>query len=140
VIGGFMVGIAGALATFALFPELWPSLRFLIGWTIISHIFITGYNAATLGFFMTLSNPAVGATNFAIYMAATNLTYSFTSRAGGWLADRYGIAITFGVAAAVQLVSIALLPFCNPDVAEERFRKRDSREVPLPEVGRAPGA
>lgn len=140
VIGGFMAGIAASLAVFALFPHLWPSLRFLIAWTVVIQIAITAYNAATLGFFMTLSNPAVGATNFAIYMAATNLTYSFTSSAGGWLADRYGVAVTFGVAAVVQLVSIALLPLCDPAVAEERFRKRDGREVPLPEVGRAPGA
>jgi PAT family beta-lactamase induction signal transducer AmpG len=140
VIAVFMVGIAASQAAFAMFPHLWPSLRFLIAYTVASQIFITAYSSATLGFFMTLSNPAVGATHFAIYMAATNLTYSITARTGGWLADRYGLAATFAIAAAIQLVTVVILPFCDPRIAEERFRRSGSRPIPLPETGGAPGA
>jgi len=140
VIAAFLALIAAALAAFALLPQHWTSLRFLTAWIVILQISITGYSAATLGFFMTLSNPVVGATHFALYMAATNLTYRITAEAGGWLADKYGVAALFGIAAAIQLVSIGILPFCDPRIAEERFRRRASRVIPLPEVGGAPGA
>jgi PAT family beta-lactamase induction signal transducer AmpG len=140
VIAVFMVLIAAALAVFALVPQHWASLRFLTVWIVVFQMAVTGYSAAALGFFMTLSNPVVGATNFALYMAATNLAYRITAEAGGFLADKYGVAAMFGIAAVIQLVSIAILPFCDPRIAEERFRRSASREIPLPEVGGAPGA
>ncbi|MCK6588898.1 MAG: MFS transporter [Polyangiaceae bacterium] len=140
VIAVFMTLIAAAMAVFALVPQHWSSLRFLTVWVVVFQMSITAYSAATLGFFMTLSNPVVGATNFALYMAATNLTYRFTAEAGGFLADKYGIAAVYGIAAAIQLGTIALLPLCDPRVAEERFRRSVSREIPLPEVGGSPGA
>jgi predicted MFS family arabinose efflux permease len=112
----------------------------LTAWIVVFQMAVTGYSAAALGFFMTLSNPVVGATNFALYMAATNLAYRITAEAGGFLADKYGVAAMFGIAAVIQLVSIAILPFCDPRIAEERFRRSASREIPLPEVGGAPGA
>lgn len=140
VIAVYMALIAATLGIFALLPQYWPSVRFLVVWIVAWHLAVTGYSAATLGFFMTLSNPVVGATNFAMYMAATNLTYGVTATAGGWLADRYGIAGVFGVAAVIQLVTIALLPLCDPRIADARFRRSASREIPLPETGGAPGA
>jgi PAT family beta-lactamase induction signal transducer AmpG len=140
VTGAFMALIAVALAVFALLPQHWSSKPFLIAWVAFYQIAVTGYNTATLGFFMRLSNPVVGATNFALYMAATNLAYRITAEAGGWLADQRGVVTVFGVAAAIQLVTIGLLPLCDPRVAEERFRKSMSLKSPLPEVGGAPGA
>jgi PAT family beta-lactamase induction signal transducer AmpG len=140
VIAFSMLGIAASLCAFGLLPHLWPSMTFLIGFTIVLQLFIVGYNAATLGFFMRMSNPLIGATQFAIFMAATNLTYSLTSTAGGKLADRFGLPTTFLIAAVIQLVTIGLLPFCDPRVAEARFRTKGQQPIPLPEVAKAPGA
>lgn len=140
VIGGFMIGIAAVHAVFALTPGLWPSFSFVVGWTIAQNVFIYGYSAASLGFFMTLSNPAVGATQFSVYMASVNLTYAWTKPLGGWLADTWGVPVSFLIAAAVQVVTIGLLPFCDHRVAEARFRVPADREVPLPEAARAPGS
>lgn len=140
VIGCVMAGIAATLGLFALLPHLWPSMTFLIGWTIASQLLITGYSAATLGFFMRMSDPLVGATQFTIFMAMTNLTYSFSAPGGGVIADRFGLPATYGIAAVVQLVAISLLFFADPRVAEARFRAHKGRAVPLPEVARAPGA
>lgn len=122
VMGGFMLLIAACLAVFASAQGLWPSYGFLVGYVLLRTFAVNAYNAASLGFFMTLSNPAVGATQFAVFMAATNLTYSWTSPAGGLLADRWGVAAAFAVAALIQVVTILLLPLCDPRTAEARFR------------------
>lgn len=121
-IGAYMVGIALSLAWFAAVPSLWPSFEFVVVYTIVSTSFINAYNAATLGYFMALSNPTVGATQFAIYMAATNLCYVVANPLGGWLADNGGYALGYWVAAAVQLLTVGLLPFCNHREAAQQLR------------------
>ncbi len=60
-------------------------------------------------------------------MAATNLTYAWTSPVGGRLADRYGVAATFAVGAIVQLLMIGLLFLVDPKKAEPSFRKKSAR-------------
>jgi PAT family beta-lactamase induction signal transducer AmpG len=132
VIAGSLVAISVALASFAALKGLWPSFTFLVVWTIAVQVAIMAYGAAALGFFMSLSNPAVGATQFALFMAATNLTYSWASPAGGYLADRWGLPATFAIAAVVQLLAIGLLPLCDPRQAALRFRSSTERDVPVP--------
>ncbi len=122
----FMAGLALSLAIFAATRPWWSSMVLLVAFTILSSISQYAYNAASLGFFMTLSNPLAGATQFAVYMAATNFTYSLTAKAGGWMADNWGVPRTFAIAAVIQLVTIAFLPFCDPSVAEARFRRSNT--------------
>lgn len=124
VMGACMLLIGLLLALWAGTRGHWASMPFLTAWIAASALFTGAYNAASLGFFMTLSNPRVGATQFAVFMAATNLTYSWTSPTGGFLADRFGLIAAFAVAAAVQIAAIALLPLCNPKLAEARFRSQ----------------
>jgi PAT family beta-lactamase induction signal transducer AmpG len=121
--GTFIVGLGLTLLVFAATPSLWPSMSFQIGWTIGFSLCQYAFTAASLGFFMTLSNPAVGATQFAVFMACTNLTYGWTAKAGGWLADNVGIAQTFAIAGVVQIASVLILPFCDQRGAEARFRR-----------------
>jgi PAT family beta-lactamase induction signal transducer AmpG len=120
--GTFMAGLAISLAVFAAAKSWWASLTFLAAFQVMSSLCQYAYGAASLGFFMTLSNPAVGATQFAVYMAGTNLTYAWTAKLGGHLTDTLGIAQTFAIAAAIQLAAILLLPLCNQRTAEARFR------------------
>jgi predicted MFS family arabinose efflux permease len=70
---------------------------------------------------MSIANPAIGATQFAMYMAATNLTYSWTSPYGGRIADADGYAAMFLVAAAIQVCAIAVLPIASPKGAREHY-------------------
>jgi PAT family beta-lactamase induction signal transducer AmpG len=121
--GVCLVGIGASLAVFAASKSLWPSMTFLFTYTIVSSLFQYAYNAASLGFFMSISNPAIGATQFSLYMAAANVTYSWTARAGGWMGEHLGVAQTFAIAAVIQVASVALLPFCNPRDADARFRR-----------------
>ena len=95
-------------------------MTFLIAFTVLSTVCQYAYNAS-LGFFMTLSIP-VGGTQFAVHMAATNLTYSRTAKAGGWLANTVGVAQIFALAMAIQIATVALIPLCNPATPEARFR------------------
>jgi PAT family beta-lactamase induction signal transducer AmpG len=118
----FMVGIAVTLAAFGALPAAWPSFGFLVGFSICQNLVIYAFNASTLGFFMTLSNPAIGATQFTVFMAMTNLCYAMTAPLGGRIADSVGFVPLFFVAAGVQLAAIALLPFCDAADAERRFR------------------
>ena len=122
VMGANMAIIAAALFVFAAAQRLWPSFAFLSTWLFVEKFAEGAYSAAFLAFSMTLSNPAIGATQFAIYMATTNLTYMWTSALGGRIADGWGIVATFAIAGLIQLVTIGLLPFCDPRVAEARFR------------------
>lgn len=122
VMGGFMLLIGVTLGVWALGRGHWHSMTFLTTWVAAEALFVGAYNAASLGFFMAISNPKVGATQFAVFMAASNLTYSWTSPSGGWLTDRWGAVTTFAIAAVVQIVMIVLLPPCKPEDAAERFR------------------
>jgi MFS transporter, PAT family, beta-lactamase induction signal transducer AmpG len=108
-IAGFMVGIAACMATWGIATELWAFRPFVFGWTVAFHGCIYAYNAASLGMYMSLSNPRISATHFAIFMASTNLTYAWTAPLGGQIADAHGVAPLFVVAAVLQLVTIVLL-------------------------------
>ena len=120
-----MVGIALMLGAFAAGKTWWPSMGFLIGWTIAYNVCVYGFNVASLSFYTSLSNPAIGATQFACYMAATNLCYAYAAPLGGHLADSYGFVALFTVAAGLQLLMIGLLPWCDPARAEARFRAKE---------------
>jgi MFS transporter, PAT family, beta-lactamase induction signal transducer AmpG len=109
VMGVAMAIIAAALLGFGLASPLWPSWPFLAVYTMVFVGAVNAYSAASLGAFMSLCDPRVGATHFAVYMAATNLTYSWTAPFGGSVADRWGYPALFLVAAGIQLVTIALL-------------------------------
>ena len=108
IMGGSMLVIGLVMAAFASLQGLWPHYGFLVAYQATVQLAFCTYSAAALGFFMTLSNPALGATHFTAYMAMTNLCYAFTARYGGWLADHLGYARAILIAAGVQLGSILL--------------------------------
>jgi PAT family beta-lactamase induction signal transducer AmpG len=110
------------LVAFAGARGIWPQFVFVAAWSVPMTFALHAYGSASLGMFMGLSNPAIGATQFAAYMAAVNLTYAWTHPVGGRLADALGPAVTFAVAGAAQLASLALIPFVDPARAEARFR------------------
>jgi PAT family beta-lactamase induction signal transducer AmpG len=115
------LGMGALLVLFGATSAWWSSFAYVIAWSAVYNLFNYTYQSAALGFFMTLSNPAIGATHFALYMATTNLCYSATSRLGGWLADHAGYGNAYFIAAVIQVAFIALLPLCNLAQAEERF-------------------
>ena len=128
-VGACMGFIGAALMVFALTEAWWPSFTFLVAWTIGHTFMVNGYNTGTLGLYMGLSNPRIGATHFAVYMAATNLTYSWASPLGGVLADRLGYSALFLIAAVVQVASIVLIAKLDVARAARHYRADEPDEL-----------
>ena len=120
-IGLFMGAVGGMLLIWGLTEPQWGWFTWLIVWTALFQGLVNGYNAGSLGLFMTVSNPRIGATHFAVYMAATNLTYAWTAPVGGMIADRFGFSVLFMVAGALQLLTIVLLLPIDLDAARARW-------------------
>jgi len=120
-IGLIMGGVAAFLVLWGGTEAQWDWFVWLMVWTGLFQGLVNAYNAASLGMYMTVSNPRIGATHFAVYMAATNLTYAWTAPLGGWIADRLGFPALFAIAGGVQLVSVALLWPIDLDAARARF-------------------
>lgn len=125
VIAGSMVCMGTSMAVFAAAPGMRASFAFLVGISTVGQFCGGAYNAALTGFLMRLSNPAIGATQISIYMAAINLSSAWATPLGGRIADTYGVSAVFAVAAVAQIVFVGLLPLCNPRAAEARFGKTE---------------
>lgn len=117
-----MAFLAASLAGFAWAEPLWASFAFVAVFTGVSTAIFNAYNAATFGVFMALADPRIGATHFAIYMAATNLTYAWTSPLGGVLADRGGYPALFLTGALGLLAAIPLVRPLDPGAVVGRYR------------------
>jgi PAT family beta-lactamase induction signal transducer AmpG len=120
-----MVGIGAVLALWAGTEAHWGVWLWLLAFTALLGMAINAYQAANLGLFMQVSNPRVGATHFAIYMAATNLTYSFTAPLGGIIADRMGFVALFGIGAVLQVLAVVLLLPIDAERAKAHFAHLD---------------
>jgi PAT family beta-lactamase induction signal transducer AmpG len=122
------LAMAALLALFGATFAQWASLSYVFGWDLVYYPVNYLYQAVSLGLFMTLANPRIGATHFALYMATTNLCYSTGIWLSGQLAESVGYAGTYYFAATVQALSVLLLPLCNEKDAERRFRAANAGE------------
>ena len=116
-----MVGLSALLVAWAGTESSWGNFTWLIIWTALFQALLNAFSAATLGLYMGISNPRIGATHFAIYMAATNLTYAWTAPVGGLIADNYGFSSLFAVAAMLQLLMVVVLVPIDLDAARRVF-------------------
>lgn len=120
-----MLVLGAILATWASFPGMWSSWVFVVCWSAVFAGTVAAYSAAFLGLCMALTNPRISATQFAAYMAASNLTYAWTAPVGGLLADWGGYTTLFAVAACVQVAAIALVPLVHITAANKRYAERE---------------
>lgn len=122
VVGALLLCIAAACVVFALTPDRWASLTFMSIWFASLAFVASAHGAAMFGYFMLLSNPAIGGTQFSVFLSAAHITMIWAAPLGGFIADTYGIPTVFIAAAVAQLASLAVLPFCDPRTAQARFR------------------
>ncbi len=67
---------------------------------------------------MRICNPAVAASQFALFMAVPNLARSVMSGNSGWLVESGGYAVTYYVVAAITLVALALCLLAKVGMSE----------------------
>jgi PAT family beta-lactamase induction signal transducer AmpG len=115
------LGMAGSMAVLGWCPDCWQSPSFLFSWYGVHYLVQYLFGAALLAFFMSLSNPAIGATHIGIYFALNNLCYTFCDWAGGKLLATQGYPTTFLLCAVTQLVVLLPLLWCDPRRVRERF-------------------
>lgn len=118
-IGSFRV-LAGAVAfrvllfaAFAMTTTYWQHTEWVQGMVLLAYISSQIVTVTIIALFMRLCLKRVSATQFAVYMASANLTYSMGSGAVaplGAIMDYQGM---FLVMAGLHLAFLLLLPFMN---------------------------
>ena len=115
------LGMAVAMGTLGLLPDYWHSSTFMFAWYAVHFCVQYLFGAALLAFFMSLSNPAIGATHIGIYFSLNNLCYTFCDWGGGKLLALNGYSVTFLICCLVQMVALAPLLMCEVRRVRERF-------------------
>lgn len=73
------------------------------------YFFVGAFTASSYALFMRLTHPAVAATQFSVFMAATNGCESWSAWTGGRLTTLWGYPASFAVLCGVSLASLLLL-------------------------------
>ncbi|WP_457354626.1 MFS transporter [Roseateles sp. P5_D6] len=81
---------------------------------VIYHLLFGFIYGARVALFMGITQPAVAATQFAAYMALTNLSITYSVVWQGYAVQHWGYAATLGLDALVGLSCLLLLPFLRP--------------------------
>ena len=124
---------AGALVM-ALLPALWPSLVAVQTYVIAYQV---AYVFASIAFFataMTVCWKRIGATQFAIFMATSNLGLSMGSALLGPIGDPFGYTGLFLAAAGVATVGLGLIAILNLPRHVEQLEGLDLADLPAPPV------
>lgn len=82
---------------------------FLISMLTIMYFFIGFFTAASYALFMDLTDPALGATQFSTFMAATNACEAWAVWFGGLMAGTFSYGISFISVSLVSLLSLLIL-------------------------------
>ena len=91
-----------------------PATALVLGFWIVVlvfNVFQGLFYGIRTALFMDVTNPRVAATQFAAYMALSNLTISYTAKWQGWGAERWGYPATLGLDCALGLLFLLCLPF-----------------------------
>jgi MFS transporter, PAT family, beta-lactamase induction signal transducer AmpG len=81
---------------------------------VVYHLLFGFIYGARVALFMGITRPAVAATQFAAYMALTNLSLAYSVVWQGHAVQRWGYAATLGLDAVVGLSCLFLLPLLRP--------------------------
>jgi PAT family beta-lactamase induction signal transducer AmpG len=108
------LGMAVSMTVLGCCPGCWQSTAFICIWNGAHFAVQYLFGAALLAFFMSLSNPAIGATHIGVYFALNNLCYTFCDWAGGRLLNQAGYPTTFLICATAQVVVLLPLIWCDP--------------------------
>jgi MFS family permease len=120
---------------FAACHGLWGHYAVLIVYTLVSGTISGVLYSATLALYMNLSDPRIAATQFQIYMSLFNLKDAWAQKWGGRLAEHFPATGMFGLAAVLEVLPLALLPW----VAERHPGHKPGDTMPSDERGTSRG-
>lgn len=132
--GWFLGGICAVTAVLAASAGAASSTALLAGLTAL-YLGIGCFTASSYALFMGLTDPALGATQFSAFMAATNGCESWASLVTGRLAQSQGYGPAFGWMAAASAASLLLLGPLGAALSRAsapRDRSADPAEERLP--------
>jgi len=92
----------------------------LLGSLAVLYFCIGLFTASSYAFFMDITDPALGATQFSAYMGATNACESWSAVAVGGLIARGGYPLAFVVMAGVSLIALPVLKLMRENVRGTR--------------------
>jgi MFS family permease len=113
-----LVGAVGLAAAHLAFAAIRPSVSTLIAYQIGGGLAAGVLYATTLALCMDVTNPKIAATHFQFFMALLNVRSVWASMAGGHAAERLTPVTMFLLAAGLELLPLALLPFIDPGRAK----------------------
>ena len=123
------VGAVALAASHLAFGAVTPSVVTLVAYLVGGGLGAGVLYASTLAFCMDLTNPALPATHFQTFMALLSVRSSWASFAGGHLAEHTGALTMFVLAAAIELIPLALLPAIDPRRAAAAFRRDNDHRL-----------
>ena len=88
--------------------DSWQGDRWFVTLFIAQNLVVTLAMVMLVAWAMRLSDPAVGASQFALFMAIANFGHSLSAGIVGWAVDQYGYSGTYLLTAAVSALAIAL--------------------------------
>ena len=108
----FLLFLAGTIAAAAAADA--SELRFLaVPLLVTVYLGIGLFTAASYAFFMDLTNPKLGATQFSAFMGATNGCEAWAGFTAGRLAAASGYPVAFAIMAGLSLLALPLLAAVN---------------------------
>ncbi|MGE0609641.1 MAG: MFS transporter [Pirellulales bacterium] len=81
----------------------------LLGAWLAMYFCVGGFTASSYAWFMHLTNPRLGATQFSLYMSATNGCEALAARGAGAIYPRGGYGLAFAIPAVVSLLVAAAI-------------------------------
>ncbi len=129
---GVLVAAATAMALGA---ALWPERATIVAWAVVYVVTLTLLTIAYLATSMALCGKAIAATQFALYMAVSNLGRSAGSALLGPLDGRLGYQALFGAVAVCGVLALAFVRFIDLDRHRADLAALDAAE-PTVENGR----
>jgi predicted MFS family arabinose efflux permease len=104
----FLLGLTGCNLVLSLAELQAATLPWLLGWIAAMYFGYGMFISASYALFMSLTEPRVAATQFSVFMAATNGCEVWSGWLGGQLVDRAGYVAAFFT---LSVLSLAALPF-----------------------------
>jgi PAT family beta-lactamase induction signal transducer AmpG len=107
VIGHFVALAVLAAAAGATYDG-WQDDSLFIALTLAMYVISILHTVVLIVWAMRISNPAIAASQFALFMAVPNLSRSVMSGNSGWLVEGGGYALTYYAVAGITLIGLGL--------------------------------